>query len=161
MYGAIVIEQNNILKYEIYELERGFNEIRIAMKAITGYQYDNSKLIWTNIYGDPYSIMVTKTKKPKFAGEEADYCLHVWLFNESFSIGDKPFRAKYDDKLPSDVYKWLKDITENFHNGLFNCSGCKKKILISEISGQFYAGRYCKECWESKYKAIEAKENYN
>ena len=26
--------------------------------------------------------------------------------------------------------------------------------------GQYVAGHYCKECWDNKYKAIEAKENY-
>lgn len=161
MYGAIVIEQDNLLKYSISELRNGFDEIRIAMKVITGYQYDNGKVLWTNIYGDPFSIMVSETKKGKSIKDESDYMLSVWLFNGSFSLGEKPFKAKYNNKLPADVYKWLMNITENFHNGLFNCSGCQEKTLISEIAGQFYAGRYCKKCWETKYKAIEAKENYD
>ena len=41
-----------------------------------------------------------------------------------------------------------------------NCSACDKEITYNEIAGRYFAGIYCKECWENKYKEIEAKETY-
>ena len=57
------------------------------------------------------------------------------------------------------VDKLAKTITDK-ENGIVECSDCEKKIKINEIAGRYFAGIYCKDCWENKWQAIEAKETY-
>ena len=62
---------------------------------------------------------------------------------------------------PSDEFvEWIEDTTERYCIEKVNCSACGKEITYNEITGRYFAGVYCKDCWENKYKEIEAKETY-
>jgi formamidopyrimidine-DNA glycosylase len=52
------------------------------------------------------------------------------------------------------------NLCEDYGRGYVRCSDCETKIKTSEIAGRYFAGVYCKDCWDGKWKAIEAKENY-
>ena len=52
------------------------------------------------------------------------------------------------------------EVIEDKENGIIRCSDCGKKISVNEIAGHYFAGSYCKHCWDTKWKAIEAKETY-
>lgn len=63
---------------------------------------------------------------------------------------------------PSDNFiNWINETTLNWVNNKLHCSDCGKLITKEEIAGSYFAGKYCKDCWEKTWKAIEAKETYN
>ena len=65
------------------------------------------------------------------------------------------------DKAPTEEFvKWIEEITYEYINDLVHCSDCRKLIKKSEIAGNYYAGIYCKDCWEKEWKEREANENY-
>ena len=64
--------------------------------------------------------------------------------------------------LPDDIYNSIVDDCCDFiYKDLQVCSNCKTKVPQNKIAGHYFAGSYCAHCWETKYKAIEAKETYN
>ena len=79
----------------------------------------------------------------------------------NISIGG--FKYPIDPKsVPDhDFIKWVEETVDNFENHIINCCECGKEIAFSEIAGKYFAGVYCKDCWENKWKEIEAKEDYN
>ena len=61
------------------------------------------------------------------------------------------------EKQVNEIQKYL----ENYCNGIIECSECHKELQMEkDIAGTYYAGVYCKDCWEGKWKAIEARDNY-
>ena len=61
------------------------------------------------------------------------------------------------DKQVNEIQKRL----ENYCNNIVECSECHKELQMGkDIAGTYYAGVYCRDCWESKWKAIEARDNY-
>ena len=51
---------------------------------------------------------------------------------------------------------------ENFRNGLVFCSECGSLQEYEKIKyNQYFAGVYCKECWDREIKDIEANETYD
>ena len=71
--------------------------------------------------------------------------------------------CEIDEKsVPGENFiKWLDEKISNKLEGKINCSDCGKIISEKEIAGRYFAGQYCKECWEGKWKEIESKETYN
>ena len=67
--------------------------------------------------------------------------------------------------LQDDVEKYKQIALErinDFANGVIHCSDCGIAFPVTEIKGKaFYAGIYCQHCWDNKWKAIEAAENYD
>ncbi len=107
-----------------------------------------------------YSIHHWAQIKPK---KNFHWEVHVWDMTGSNSVGYYPFTSDNieTDTMPIEIYHKIISDCEDFVIGMQNCSGCNNKMKRSEIAGQYFAGRYCKNCWETKYKAIEAKETYN
>lgn len=56
---------------------------------------------------------------------------------------------------------WISSTLRKFGEGYVKCSDCGKWIKSEEVAGRYFAGQYCKECWEGKWRAIEAQETYN
>lgn len=61
---------------------------------------------------------------------------------------------------PEEVREIINTI-QDYCEGKICCSDCGRQICIDEIAGKYFAGVYCKDCWESKWKAIEARETYD
>jgi predicted nucleic-acid-binding Zn-ribbon protein len=78
------------------------------------------------------------------------------------SLGSFQIKAvnKETDKLQRKDFDKIISVCRKYVQGTIQCSGCDKEIQIVDIAGQYFAGRYCKHCWETKYRAIEAAENY-
>lgn len=84
------------------------------------------------------------------------FCL--WNDN-SASLGRYKINAQ---KPPSDDFiEWIEKITKEYCDGIVHCSCCNKEIKKNEIAGRFFAGIYCKDCWEREYREKEAREDYN
>lgn len=158
-----------LIEFEANNQNGAYNLVRKAMKPIANYSWDSPILKVSNIYGDEFSIHV-------YLGRTKDiptrWEITIWDYKGNSTVGvwTKPY-ANNDDKLtPEEIYK-IKGRLEEYSNHIQHCSDCQSTMPSDdtirktenhekEYGGQYFAGRYCKDCWERKWKAIEAKETY-
>lgn len=62
--------------------------------------------------------------------------------------------------ITEDLVDWVAERIIDDQNGIIHCSCCDKKIKTEEIAGSYFAGRYCSDCWERKYKKKAYEETY-
>ena len=133
-------------------------EVGNAVKVAVDHKWANPNIRFSNIYGTEFSFglyghthLITK---------QTWYDLSVWDSRGSTSIisGIIP-----EDSSEREAFvKKVLDTSEHFTAGKIHCSDCGKLVNYHEVNGnRYFAGIYCNECWERKWKAIEAKENYN
>jgi len=60
-----------------------------------------------------------------------------------------------------DFIEWIEEQTKQFCEGYIPCSKCGKIISTAEIAGRYFAGVYCRDCWEGGVKQMEARETYD
>lgn len=67
------------------------------------------------------------------------------------------------NETPSDEFiRWVEERVKDCCDGLVHCGDCDKKLPIKDSAGRYFAGVYCKDCWEHRgWKEKEAKETYN
>lgn len=110
--------------------------------------------------------LVRENKRFAFLIDCSDYSHPKCKLKNTFHIWDDFSQSLgtfvIDPKLPpTDAFiEWIENITKEYCDGDIHCSGCGKQIKQKEIAGRYFAGIYCKDCWENKYKDIEAKETY-
>jgi hypothetical protein len=162
MLTHLEIQQNELLQHPLMWFEcNNKNEdsshgIENKLKEIIGYKYGNSHIRWSNIFGDEFAFHVYLQPNKK------NWSFTVWDYKGNTSLGTnyQPVIDSDTDIMSKDVYDWFKKITENYTHNIVSCSACNKQINKADIAGRYFAGIYCKHCWETKYKAIEAKETY-
>ena len=71
------------------------------------------------------------------------------------------FKINSKDIPSVEFIKWIEKVTADYLKGVVKCSDCKKTILENEIAGRYFAGIYCENCWNSKWKKIEEKDTYD
>jgi hypothetical protein len=100
----------------------------------------------------------------------------VYLRNMDFSENPE-IRVTFYDTQGSSTTVWeaafnkegcnqdlikAKNVLDDFSMGIVRCSDCGSKQKFSLIErNRYFAGIYCDDCWNRKWKAIEAKEDYN
>ena len=133
---------------QIKELEQQFNK---AATGVFALEYDNAAtLILSDGYGYLYKMLLTKN------GDT--YQFNLWDDTGSNSL--LAFNTK-NKQLSGEEIRQIEKVMSNYQRGIINCSDCGKEIEKHEIAGRYFAGRYCKVCWEGKWRAIEAKETYD
>lgn len=55
---------------------------------------------------------------------------------------------------------WLHQIIDDYSHKIIHCSDCGKPLPDGKCAGRYFAGVYCKDCWEREWRAIEAAEDY-
>lgn len=165
MIGGLQIPQRNIKEKELYYFEtnnkEGVGKIFRELKELTGYSYDNRHLYFSNIFGELFTISIYFSHNERTHSKK--WVINVWNHTGNQSLGEiyQDVVDKETDKLSDENYRKLCELTENFTKGKIKCSDCGKLISKSEIAGHFYAGTYCTDCWERKWKERESKENYD
>lgn len=184
MYGILVVDYLEFARLPIWEYERPMKEKSIALKVITGYQFDDQKLMVSSIMGNLYSLTITREscqygsfrhkKLQKHFGEQVDigktYSLHLWNITGGISLYGTTFTVKeYSDSIPTEVVQNVHRVMSEYESGLVMCSDCGN-ITDAHSGRQYFAGIYCSECWEGTkgthqgkggWREVEAKETYN
>jgi hypothetical protein len=166
MIGMFQIPQREIQNIELWWLDGNNPEgIKLKfkeLKKLSGYSFDNPHLLYSNIYGNLFSIHIHFADVNR-VNKSQKWEISIWDEKGSTSIGTifQPVENKETDKLLDNNYKELSRLTENFSKEIMQCSNCGKEIKKSEIAGRYFAGIYCQHCWDTKYKAIEAQETYD
>lgn len=158
---GLFIHESHLRKLPLIELEgnnRSENSIQWweqKIKDAVGYRCGNSHIfLQTTLLGHYFRFSVYTYQKT--------WQIHVWDMSGSNAIGSYRTNivAKETDTLSTELFAAMITDCEDFIKGTQKCSGCTTKIKKEEIAGQYFAGRYCKKCWDTKYKAIEAVETY-
>ena len=184
MEGMIIISRRELETLPIWEFEKPMKEKFIALKVITGYQFDNTKLLiksgrdWfsLSIYRESgighHSIKHKELQKA--FGTRVDlnkvYTITLWDYRgmEGLYVGEIVIES-YDKPIPSTVVRDVEDTMELYSQGKITCADCGRIIERSEIAGHFFAGVYCDPCWlgrrgehkgEGGRQAVEARETY-
>jgi hypothetical protein len=164
MYGAIIIPFHEFRKMQICNLASNgkfLKERRIAMKVITGYAFDNDhNYIDYPIVGALFSFYMGFPEfEPKTKHKTC--VINIWSLCGDHLFGEKITVKSINDTISADCLKRIDKCLNDYMRGFINCSDCKKQIKKSDIAGRYFAGVYCKDCWEGKWEATEAKETYN
>lgn len=82
----------------------------------------------------------------------------IWNSDGSTSLG----RCGIDRSLPptDEFIDWLYQIIDDYSHKIIHCSDCGKPLPEGKCAGSYFAGVYCKDCWERKWRVIEAAEDY-
>ncbi len=84
-----------------------------------------------------------------------------YLWDESGTMAVGEVAMKSFMKSPTDEFiSELRELLDNYIDGNIHCSDCGKLISMKGIAGSYFAGRYCKNCWDGKWKEIESRETY-
>ena len=129
--------------------EELFNEIRDKFQRNfeSIKSYNTSGIIRKEIDGHKFSLLFSRSE------------IVVWAYNGNLTIGEVKY--DYEKGFNEEQFSPIYEAITNFLSGFIHCSDCGKLIKREEVAGHFYAGSYCKDCWEGKWKAIEARENYD
>ena len=138
----------------------GIKKVFKEIKSLTGYKYENYHLKWSNIFGFNFTIAVYFVIRQ---GKPVGWEISLWDDTGCVALGKlyQELIDKEKDVLSDENYREMYRITENYVKGIIACSDCKTEIKKTEVAGNYFAGNYCKNCWERKWKAIEAKETYD
>lgn len=158
-------------------------KIEQALKKAVGSMYDNARLMLSvNGYLFSFDIyrescaegsIAHKTYKShpdfKFYGEPVwgksrltnVFTWHMWNVRGSTAIGSGVIVQDPEQPLEEKVCREIIDLADNYTKGKVHCSDCGKVMNRDDIAGRYFAGVYCDDCWNGKWKAIEAAENYN
>ncbi len=138
----------------VSELKEASNAVKVAVD----YKWANGNIRFSNIYGTEFSFMLSKHEH--LTTKKTWYDLSVWDAYGSTSIisGIVPENSKERQAFIEKVIAF----SEEFTKGKIHCSDCGKIVNYNDVRGnRYFAGIYCDDCWNSKWKEIEAKENYN
>lgn len=139
-------------------LNRNMEEGRIACKVLGKYGFDNSNSLLQNIYGHWFSFSLDYAL-------DKDTHTNYWYFHLWDYTGN---HALYSVKVKCDMYnvpakesvEKIIEIMDMYSRDEVHCGDCNKIIKKSDIAGNYFAGHYCSICWETKWKAVEARETY-
>lgn len=184
MRGMIAIPLKALETLPVREFGKPMKEKFIALKVITGYEFDDAKLLITS-EGDWFSLSVHREcgiglqsikhkELQKAFGARVDlnkvYKITLWDYRGVEGLyADEFVIESYDKPIPPTIARNVKDVMNLYSRGKILCADCERIIARSEIAGHFFAGVYCAACWlgrtgkhkgEGGWQAVEARETY-
>lgn len=146
-------EPVTVFPYSVFrELCNNYSNLENDLQAlhnhqiyVNKYRWGNTHFRFSNIFGEEFAFQVHSNN------------IHIWNTYGQVALGT------WDLSVESNrVVNEILDISEHWTRGEMKCSDCKNWMNYKENSKHHYfAGVYCLDCWERKWKAIEAKETYN
>lgn len=125
-------------------LEKDLNLLHNHQMKVNKYRWGNTHFRFSNIFGDEFAFQIYGST------------LHVWNAYGHVSLGHWDLSNN-----PNKAVNEILETSEHWTRGEVRCSDCGNWMNYQENNKQHYfAGVYCLSCWNGKWKAIEAKENY-
>jgi len=141
------------LKGNIPEFIKEIDDIRKQLKKLSGYLYDNDISRFSDIFGKEFAFSLYGDNYM----ENKIYSISVWDYTGNTLI----FHGKIPMENRNEFIGELIHDCEEFSKGRKKCSDCGKWINYNECErNRYFAEVYCDDCWNSKWKLIEVKENY-
>jgi hypothetical protein len=137
----------NYMKFkEFFEnptnVEEDLNKLEKYIYKCVSYKWGNSHFRFSNIFGHEFTFQIHGNT------------VHIWDAFGSVSLGNYP--------LSPDSFNEIMEISKRWVLGEKKCSDCGTWMNYRENEKhRYFAGIYCLDCWNRKWKAIEAKESYD
>ncbi len=129
-------------------LQEKFNRVATG---IFGLKADNyAGLLLSDSFGHLYKLMISTN------GDSFSFT----LWNDTGSLHLLELKTR-NNILSYEECSKIEKVMSNYQRCIINCSDCGVEMSKHNIGGQYFAGRYCKDCWEREWKEKEAKESYN
>lgn len=149
-------------KVPIKKLNEYVEDFQSFRNKWIGYNLGNSCVLYQSNNKKKYTISIYPDVKYEGGNmiELGTASFHVWDecgWESILTIEHCPWNDAPTVSLLDSLYDTIKE----YESGVIHCSDCGKPINKGDIAGSYFAGRYCKDCWETKWKAIEAKETYD
>lgn len=155
---ALILDYMTFPKTRICWFLEDMEELRKAQKKLFDYRWDNHHEFVTNIYGQMFAFNVYHDKPRNTVRVSFwDQIGTVSLGGFSFVVIDL---SKSINDLAVDSWRNMLKRMDQYTQGIIHCSDCEKEISLLPHRQAYFAGRYCDDCWNSKWKAIEAAESY-
>jgi len=159
---AVIIYEREFHNTPLWQFETNnkdadsLNHYENELKNVVGYRYGNHHRFLQIVSGGhlfSFNIYLMEHKNM--------WEIHLWDTTGNRTVIGTSFKVvnKETDCIPDDEFNKIIDACRDFMNGTYICSGCGEKT--KHIAGRYFAGQYCQKCWDNKYKAREASENYN
>jgi hypothetical protein len=162
--GASIIPVAGLKNVEVGDFMETLENIRLEQKQLFGLVYDNENNYLLSGCGRLYSFMVhyhCQHYDPKNLKRGYEFSFSVWTQTGTHRLFGQSFIPTKDGKFPKELINAIYDTLDEYENGKFRCNDCGQWMTQQEVGGQYFAGRYCKNCWENKgWKNAEAKETY-
>jgi hypothetical protein len=161
---AIIIDWYEFVKKingNIREFIGEIEENRKKLKVASGYVYDNNISRFRNRYDDEFLFYISEKKQRNSISdifEEINvFEIYVW------SIADISVATEIlTNENKKEVIEKISDRCNLWSLGKICCCDCGKIAEYEKIKNNtYFAGIYCQECWERKWKKIEAEETYD
>lgn len=156
-FGHILWQDNKLLLS--FSLFHEMNKHNITFEQLNTFLEDYIKFRNSFFVGSPSNSEIYLHKNKEyfaFGIYDNEFCLWHNNYNSLGSI-----KIDIKQKPTEEFCNWLQTKIDNCLKGFVNCSDCGKIIKTEEIAGRYFAGRYCKDCWEKTWQVIEAKETYD
>lgn len=128
---------------QFHQMEEDFKKSRNEIFGIT----------WNNSF-----IRFKRDDSDELFKINIDREVNIWNSQDE-SLGC--IKVDYDAPPTDEFIEKVEQLTFESINHQIRCSDCEKLMIRDQIAGRYFAGVYCKDCWESKWKAIEAQETYD
>ena len=175
MDSLLVINKKDLEQLPLSWYEGEETVIAKKLKHAVGSHWDNNRLRFIDRRSNIFSLQIRSVNAlrgaPILSGlpgvEYSDgksinvWQVYLWDGAGERSLGTVMLVSPPDKPLPPDAAQYIVDRVEMYDAGKIHCSGCDVVISINEVAGRYFAGSYCKTCWETKWKAVEARETYD
>lgn len=138
-------------------------EFRNGGKELIKSRWDNktSQVLQIVSGGSMFAFSVTLNNHK---GKSKYWELTFWDVSGNISVfaTTTPVIDEETDIIPKEKLETIVKNLLDYSNGYIRCTRCKKQIKQSEIAGQYFAGKYCDDCWNNGgVKEQEARETYD
>ena len=154
--GKIWFDNQLLLSANIFKEMKQYD---VKFKELEKFKNDYINFRNSFFVGAPINEEIYLQRKGmKFAFGIYDNQFCLWHEGHD-SLGER--KIKINSTPDEEFIKWVDEKINNKIEGKIKCSDCGKLINEKEIAGRYFAGLYCKDCWERTWKEIEAKETYD
>lgn len=157
----IVVNYTTFEKGMMGDLDEFISELKEASDAVknaVGYKWGNGNIRFSNIYGTEFSFMLSKHKNINTKEAWHDISVYGTYGSTAIISGVIPENSNERQSFIKKVMAY----SEEYTKGIIHCSDCGKAVNYLNVQkNRYFAGIYCDDCWNRKWKAVEEKENYN
>jgi hypothetical protein len=161
---AMIIDWYEFIKKingDIREFISEIEENRKKLRITSGYAFDNNVSRFRNMYDDEFLFYISEKEKKNEETSNFEkknvFEVHVWDVSDRSIIS-----VILTNENKKEVIAKISDCCNLWSLGKIHCSDCDKVMDYAENkNNRYFAGIYCKECWERKWKKIEAEETYD
>ena len=162
--GAAIIPVGELKNVTVTGFMETLENIRLEQKQLFSTIWDTQRNYLISGSARLYAFMVSYAclhYDPTNSKKGCEFNFSVWDQTGTHVLFDQSFMPTNDGKFPKELINTIYDVLGAYEDGKFHCNDCGQWMTQQEVAGRYFAGKYCKNCWENKgHKEAEARETY-